>query len=760
MFPMHARLQSGAALDIVAKRLGMAAVLTFYLFAPTAAVAGTPPSAGSNPQPPAVVITETESAFTLDNGIVTTRASKHSGDLLSLKYHGLEMLDAGSSPRGGYWSHNIANGEQITRITIDPKTNGGQRGEVSLKGIYTGTPMGSGPGGSAIADIEIRYALERGVSGVYTYSIFEHKTNYPGTAVGEARFCAKLNDDVFDWMTVDARRNMKMITAYDWNHGTVMNMKEARRMNSGLYQGQVEHKYDYSANQFDVRTWGWSSSSNHVGIWFINPSVEYLSGGPTKVELSAHRDATFGNNPDAPAPPTLLNYWRSSHYGGSICSIGATDSWTKVIGPFLIYCNAGPSADAMWKDALARGAEEMKTWPYDWVGEANYPHRAARGMVSGKLILKDPQAPHARLTNLLVGLAVQDYTPARISRGGFGGFGLAGGGDDDTNAPAGNFGLGGFGRGTNEGARFANLGGTNSAEGGAAFGAAQGTNTNRGVRRGRFGRGGFGFGFGGFGPRVVEWQNNARDYQFWVRGDAKGNFTIPNIRPGVYTLHAMADGVLGEFAVSNVTVAAGKKLELGKLIWQPVRHGKQVWEIGNPNRSGAEFFKGDDYYHWGWYLEYPKLFPKDVNYIVGKSDFRRDWFFEQIPHNEDPSNTTGTGTGRGTTWSVEFNLPSAPRGQATLRLAICGVGTRNLTATVNEHPIGSLTNLMYNATINRDGISGSWSEHDLAFDASILQAGENVLQLSIPAGSLTSGIMYDYIRLELDESAPPSRPGG
>jgi hypothetical protein len=33
--------------------------------------------------------------------------------------------------------------------------------------------------------------------------------------------------------------------------------------------------------------------------------VEYLSGGPTKVELSAHRDATFTDSLTAPAPPTL-----------------------------------------------------------------------------------------------------------------------------------------------------------------------------------------------------------------------------------------------------------------------------------------------------------------------------------------------------------------------------------------------------------------------------------------------------------------------
>ena len=706
---------------------------------------------------PPVTIAETESAFTLDNGILTARASKRSGDLVSLKWRGLEMLDTGTGPKGGYWSHNILNGERVIRITIDPKTNKGKRGEVSLKGVYKSTPMGNGPGGSAIADIEIRYSLGRGDSGLYTYSVFEHKTNYPGTAVGEARFCIKLNDDIFDWMTVDARRNMKMITAYDWNHGTVMNMKEARRMNSGLYKGQVEHKYDYSANQFDVRAWGWSSTSNHVGLWFINPSVEYLSGGPTKVELSAHRDATFGSDPNAPAPPTLLNYWRSSHYGGSICSIATTDAWTKVIGPFLIYCNAGPGSDAMWKDALAKCEREQRAWPYDWVAGVDYPHRAQRGTVTGRLVLSDPQAPGRKLSRLMVGLAAPDYTPARLNRGGggFGGFGLAGGGDDDTNNAA--IALGGFPRGTNENARFPSRPETNLNAAASGFGA----NTNRGFgRRGRFGRGGFGFGGFGFGPRVVEWQNNAREYQFWSQGDEDGKFTITNVRPGVYTLHAFADGVLGEFVLSNVTVKAGQTLDLAKLTWTPVRQGKQIWEIGIPNRSGEEFYKGDDYYHWGWYLEYPKLFPKDVNYVIGKSDFRHDWFFEQVPHNEDEANTTGTGFGRATTWSVSFDLPAAPAGKATLRLAICGVGTRTLDATLNTQSIGSVTNLMYNATINRDGIAGMWSEHDLSFDASLLKTGQNVLHLSIPAGSLTSGIIYDYLRLELDEAVPTAKDGG
>ncbi len=111
---------------------------------------------------PVVTVSENDNFYTLANGILTAKVSKVSGDLTSLKYHGLEMLDTDPGREsGGYWEQNTARGVHDNRVTINPQDNGGQRGEVSVKGIYNGTPLGNGPGGSIAMDIEIRYTLDQ-----------------------------------------------------------------------------------------------------------------------------------------------------------------------------------------------------------------------------------------------------------------------------------------------------------------------------------------------------------------------------------------------------------------------------------------------------------------------------------------------------------------------------------------------------------------------------------------------------------------------
>ena len=54
---------------------------------------------------------------------------------------------------------------------------------------------------------------------------------------------------------------------------------------------------------------------------------------------------------------------------------------------------------------------------------------------------------------------------------------------------------------------------------------------------------------------------------------------------------------------------------------------------------------------------------------------------------------------------------------------------------------------------HRDGIRGYWFERNVPFDAALLKAGTNVLKLTNPARSWVDGVLYDYLRLELDESS-------
>ena len=503
----------------------------------------------------AVTLTEDAATYTLDNGIVTATVAKASGDLVSLRYKNLEMLATfltpdgkpdlerdppGANPNGlnrgmtdhqyGFWSHDAMGPRgtepAIARVTIDPKANRGERAEVSVKGVSNGRKMGTGPGAKAegqfVSDIEIRYALGRGDSGVYTYCIFEHPPAYPLTILGEARFCAKLAD-FFDWMSVgQSPHHHKYYPA-------------------SLREGD---KYVYTLNQADNPAFGWSSTTKRVGFWCLNASMEYMSGGPTKVEFQGHRDT------NRIAAPCVLNYWRSSHYGGAAVDVRAGERWAKVIGPFMLYANAGADAQAMFDDAKAQQKKQAAAWPYDWVAGVEYPSRGQRATVRGQLVLTDALAPAGtKMANVRVGLTAAPWT-------------------------------------------------TN---GGGAGPAAT--------------------------PRPIDWQQDAKNYQFWTRGSDDGRFEIPLVRAGTYVLHAFAEGVLGEFARSEVVVPAGQPLDLGQITWTPVRRGKQLWEIGVPNRNGAEFFRAASYWEPEIPLEYAKLFPDDITYVVGRSDFRRDWFF-------------------------------------------------------------------------------------------------------------------------------------
>jgi rhamnogalacturonan endolyase len=679
-----------------------------------------------------VTLSDNGTSWTLDNGIVKLTLAKRDGNLSSIVYHGVEILSHGNY---SYWEQRPS-GTITPSVTIDPAKNGGERAEVSVKGVYDPSASGGGRGGGRGAmDLETRFTLERGTSGFYTYTEYTHHASYPTAGEGESRFILQDMNPTFDWRSVDKDRNQLESNAPE-NHE--VHAKEQSIYDSGIYKNSVEHKYSYNAPMYKLQAWGWSSTKDHIGVYFINPSTEYIMGGPERLDLIDHFSA-----PGSPAyKAIILDYWTSGHYGGgSVTSIPAGQEWKHVVGPIFVYMNAladprDPSqaelaklaatsgsgmpavpaewhdnALALWNDAVAESKLVKAAWPYAWVEGMDYPHKEERGTVTGQLVLDDPQAASKLLSNLNVGLSHANYK----------------------------------GSGTGFEARAGN------------------------------------------GP-IVTWPHDGNYYQFWTEGTADGRFTIANIRPGTYTLHAFANGVLGEYAKADITVEAGKKINLGKLDWQPVRYGKQIWEIGYPDRTADKFFKGDgdNYWLWGWGLRYAGLFPNDITYTIGKSDYHKDWFFQEVPHStttawlnpdaKDPYNQrfgwvniptdnkdpwSQWGQGRATTWTVKFNMPKATKGQAVLRIALAGADggngsapsvAGNLSIGVNGQAVGSIHPVATNA-LRYNTNKGVWNQYIQKFDASLLKPGENEMTFTVPAGDVTTGVVWDYLRLELNDGS-------
>ena len=599
-----------------------------------------------------VTLKQDATFFTLSNGIVRALVEKKSGRITSVTMDEKELLGGGA----GYWSMSASSGKSrvsgfgesdASSVSIDPASNGGERAEVVCRFRGTGID-GAYPGG-----VEVRYALDWKSSTLYATAILAHGVGDAPFRMGEGRFVMKLDAAIFDQLAVDRDRNRIMPTGHDWEVGTPLNLKEARRMTTGIHVGWAEHKYGYSAMLGNTPAYGWLGNRRPFGVWMINPSVEYIAGGPTKMELTGHLDV------GGDALPTLLNMWHGSHYGGTVLALDQDEKWEKVIGPFAIHFNHGGSPGELWKAAYQQALVERTAWPYAWVRHSGYPSLASRGGLLGKIRVGEGEAVSST-GQLWVGLTAPDYE----SR--------------DRSARA-----------------------------------------------------------------SVGWQRDGRNYQYWVKARSDGTFSLTGVRPGSYVLRAFADGILGEFARLNLSIEAGPPKQAGEFLWEPERVGPTLWEIGTPDRSAAEFRYGDRYWYWGNYLKVKTDFPHGVNYIIGKSDWKKDWSICQ------PLDLSAAGDVLGSSvWTVRFPLAKVPVGGTCLRVSFCGSreGSR-LALLMNGAKVGDI-NLPEDGTMHRYSHRGLWFEQSFKIPAGQLHSGENILQFRLSGTVWHQGVLYDYIRME------------
>jgi rhamnogalacturonan endolyase len=258
---------------------------------------------------------------------------------------------------------------------------------------------------------------------------------------------------------------------------------------------------------------------------------------------------------------------------------------------------------------------------------------------------------------------------------------------------------------------------------------------------------------------ATDFEDWSKNYQFWVKTDANGNFSIPDVLPGTYSLFAFGPGANGQLSLSNyATVVAGTTTALGNVNWTPVRVASTIWEIGKPDRNAMEFKHGTDWWtsntypdtRYGIFMNYPDEFPNGVNFTIGQSNITTDWNFVH-PYNKTINNESPK-------WNVNFNLSSAPvsGSNASVYVALAANFSAALILTVNGTNVtvpatGFAPGNNSNAMI-RKGIHGAFADTRFTFPASYLKAGANQITFTLRVtGSATSGeVMYDYIRLEAD----------
>ncbi len=96
-----------------------------------------------------------------------------------------------------------------------------------------------------------------------------------------------------------------------------------------------------------------------------------------------------------------------------------------------------------------------------------------------------------------------------------------------------------------------------------------------------------------------------------------------------------------------------------------------------------------------------------------------------------------------------------------MRVALAGVNAiSQLAVTVNGQNAGAIgdgkspdnARLITTNTIRYNSDKGLWQERTLRFDAALLKPGENEMTFTVPGGDLQSGVVWDYLRLELAEN--------
>lgn len=240
----------------------------------------------------------------------------------------------------------------------------------------------------------IGYVVRRGVAGVYHYVQANCKAD--GSDYSELRMGFRGDASLFNYAYVNDDLQDALPTPAD-----IASATEVTDATYRLADGSIYTKYDYAAFQKDDYVHG--MMGDHVGLWMITPSVEWLNGGPMRQDLTVHATNTT---------PIALRHFHGNHFGG--VSVYMNNGQSKYYGPHLIYANYSNASSVatahseMVADAKQRAAVEQSAWPYNWLRDESIKKR---GTVIGQITLSAEDATYFKTTKLQVILAQPGSKP-------------------------------------------------------------------------------------------------------------------------------------------------------------------------------------------------------------------------------------------------------------------------------------------------------------------------------------------------------------